>query len=77
MKAKQLKEELYNQIYNLMAWNPDPEIMERATQKTALYVVDLLIFERETINKILQTPENSLWNEVKQEILNDMALWKN
>jgi hypothetical protein len=74
MKAKQLKEELYNQTYNLMAWNPEPEIMERATQKMSLYVVNLLIFEREVINKAIQIPGGSLWEEVKQEILNDMAL---
>lgn len=74
MKAKQLKEELYNQTYNLMAWNPEPEIMERATQKMSLYVVNLLIFEREVINKTIQIPGGSLWEEVKQEILNDMAL---
>lgn len=76
MEATKLKEELYNQTYNRMAWNSDPEIMERATQKMSLYVVDLLLFEREVINEVLQTPDDSIWKEVKQQIQNDIAQWK-
>lgn len=75
MKAQQLKEELYNRIYNLAPFNPDPEIMERATQNTALYIVELLIFEREVLSRTIQIPGESIWNEVKQEILKDKALW--
>lgn len=75
MKAQQLKEELYNRIYNLAPFNPDSEIMERATQNTALYIVELLIFEREVLSRTIQIPGESIWNEVKQEILKDKALW--
>ena len=76
MTVTEIKEELLNQTYNRMAWNSDPEIMERATQKMSLYVVDLLLFEREVISEVLQTPDDSIWKEVKQQIQNDIAQWK-
>lgn len=74
MTVTQLKEELLNQTYNRMAWNSDPEVMERATKNIALYIVELLLTERRVISEVLQTPDDSMWKEVKQEILNDKAV---
>lgn len=79
MITKQLKEELYGKIHNLIAdlttYSPDPEMVKKVVQNTALHMVDLLIFEREVINEVLQTPGDSPWKDVKEEILKDKALW--
>ena len=74
MTATELKEELLNQTYNRMAWNSDPEIMERATKNIALYIVELLLTERRVISEVLQIPDDSMWKEVKQQILNEITL---
>ena len=65
MEAEKIKEELLNQIYNKMAWNPEPKIMEAATRNIAIYIVDLLLFERKILNEVMDTPDDSIWHEVK------------
>lgn len=76
MTPTQAKEELYNEVYNRMAYNPEPDIMERATQKTALYIVSLLIAERRVLTEVLEVKEDTFWKETEQEILNDIQAWK-
>lgn len=76
MTPTQAKEELYNEVYNRMAYNPEPDIMERATQKTALYIVSLLIAERKVLTEVLEVKEDTFWKETEQEILNDIQAWK-
>jgi hypothetical protein len=76
MTPTQAKEELYNQVYNRMAYNPDRDIMERATQKTSLYIVSLLIAERKVLTEVLELKEDIFWKETEQEILNDIQAWK-
>lgn len=76
MTPTQAKEELYNEVYNKMAYNPEPDIMERATQKTALYIVSLLIAERKVLTEVLEVKEDTFWKETEQEILNDIQAWK-
>ena len=66
MEAEKIKEELLNQIYNRMAWNAEPKIMEAATKNIANYVVDLLLFERKILNEVMDTPDDSIWHEVKK-----------
>ena len=68
MTTIELKEELLNQVYNRMAWNPEPEIMEAATKKIALYIVDLLILERQVISEVLKVSADSRWKLVRDEI---------
>jgi len=68
MTTTELKEELLNQVYNRMAWNPEPEIMEAATKKIALYIVDLLILERQVISEVLKVSADSRWKLVRDEI---------
>lgn len=65
MEAEKLKEELLSQIYNRMAWNGDPEIIEAATKNIAIYVVDLMLFERKILNEAMDTPGDSMWQEVR------------
>lgn len=76
MTPTQAKEKLYNEVYNKMAYNPEPDIMERATQKTALYIVSLLIAERKVLTEVLEVKEDTFWKETEQEILNDIQAWK-
>lgn len=76
MTPTQAKEELYNEVYNRMAYNPDRDIMERATQKTALYIVSLLIAERKVLTEVLEVKEDTFWKETEQEILNEIQAWK-
>ena len=76
MTPTQAKEELYNEVYNRMAYNPDREIMQRATQKTALYIVSLLIAERKVLTEVLEVKEGTFWKETEQEILNEIQAWK-
>ena len=68
MTTTEMKEELLNQVYNRMAWNPEPEIMEAATKKIALYIVDLLLVERQVISEVLKIPADSYWKLVREEI---------
>jgi len=51
-----------------MAWNSEPEIMEAATKKIALYIVDLLIVERKIISEVLKIPADTYWKFVREEI---------
>lgn len=76
MTPKEFKEELYNQVYNRMAYNPDREIMERATQKTSKYIVSLLIAERKVLTEVLEVKEDTFMKEVDEEIQNDIQAWK-
>ena len=76
MTPTQAKEELYNEVYNRMAYNPDREIMQRATQKTSLYIVSLLIAERKVLTEVLEVKEDTFWKETEQEILNEIQAWK-
>jgi len=76
MTPKEFKEELYNQVYNRMAYNPDREIMERATQKTGKYIVSLLIAERKVLTEVLEVKEDTFMKEVDEEIQNDIQAWK-
>jgi hypothetical protein len=68
MTTTEMKEELLNQVYNRMAWNPEPEIMEAATKNIALYIVDLLLVERQVISEVLKIPADSYWKLVRDEI---------
>jgi hypothetical protein len=68
MTVTETKEELLNQVYNRMAWNPEPEIMEAATKKIALYIVDLLIIERQVMSEVLKIPADTHWKLVREEI---------
>ena len=72
MTTTEQKEEIYNQVYNKMAWNPEPKIMEAATQNVALYIVSQLVQEREVIFYSRGIESGSYWQEVKAEIQKDM-----
>ena len=76
MTTIEQKEEIYNQVYNKMAWNPEPEIMERATQNIALYIVSQLVQEREVMFYGRGIESGSYWQEVKTEIQKDIQAWK-
>ena len=69
------KEEIYNQVYNKMAWNSEPEIMERATQNIALYIVSQLVQEREVMFYGRGIESGSYWQDVKAEIQKDISIW--
>jgi len=71
------KEKLYGEIYNRLPWNPDRGIMERAMQKTALFVVETLM---DTIYNEWYDSTNGVYEhleEVKTQIQNDISAWKN
>ena len=72
MTTTEQKEEIYNQVYNKMAWNPEPKIMEAATQNVALYIVSQLVQEREVVFYGRGIESGSYWQEVKAEIQKDM-----
>ena len=72
MTTTEQKEEIYNQVYNKMAWNPEPKIMEAATQNIALYIVSQLVQEREVVFYGRGIESGSYWQEVKAEIQKDM-----
>jgi hypothetical protein len=70
------KEKLYDEVYNRLPWNSDRNIMERAMQKTALYVVETLM---ETIYNEWYDSTNGVYEhleEVKAQIQNDISAWK-
>ena len=69
MQAEKIKEELLNQIYNRMAWNSDPEVMEAATRNVALYVLDLMLFERQILSEASGIEDKSIWEEVKKLLI--------
>lgn len=75
MTVTEQKEEIYNQVYNKMAWNPEPKIMEKATQNIAFYIVSQLIQEREVIFYSRGIESGSYWQEVKAEIQKDISIW--
>ena len=72
MTTTEQKEEIYNQVYNKMAWNPEPKIMEAATQNITLYIVSQLVQEREVVFYGRGIESGSYWQEVKAEIQKDM-----
>ena len=76
MTTTEQKEEIYNQVYNKMAWNSEPKIMEAATQNIALYIVSQLIQEREVVFYGRGIESGSYWQEVKAEIQKDISIWK-
>lgn len=75
MTVTEQKEEIYNQVYNKMAWNPEPKIMEKATQNIAFYIVSQLVQEREVIFYSRGIESGSYWQEVKAEIQKDISIW--
>ena len=75
MTTTEQKEEIYNQVYNKMAWNPEPKIMEAATQNVALYIVSQLVQEREVVFYGRGIESGSYWQEVKAEIQKDISIW--
>jgi len=74
MTTTEMKEELLNQVYNRMAWNPEPDIMEAATKKIALYIVDLLLVERQVISEVLKIPADNYWKLVREEIIGNFSV---
>jgi hypothetical protein len=42
--------------------------MEAATKKIALYIVDLLIVERQVMSEVLKIPADTRWKMVRDEI---------
>lgn len=75
MTMSNIKEQLSSQIKSLLPEGLTPKQTQETTGKLMLYLVNLLIFERQVINEVLQTPGDSSWEKVKEEILKDKALW--
>lgn len=77
LSIQEQKEVIYNEVYNRMAWNPEPEIMERATQKTALYIVECILTTQVHIkDRYLELAFDTYWGKVKEEIEKDIQAWK-
>jgi hypothetical protein len=77
MSPQEQKEAIYNEVYNRMAFNPEASIMERATQKTALYIVDLIMDTQIHIrDRYMELGFATYWTQVRQEIEKDIQAWK-
>lgn len=71
------KEEIYNEVYDRMAWNEDRDIMERATQKMSLYVVDQIMNTQIHIkDRYMELAFATYWTSVRGEIEKDIQAWK-